>query len=273
AGRAVVCKRQDGDRVAVGERRRNRSTRCDARIAPLEHRRVAALRQLDDDLIVLSVLAIVAHEPRAQPAGLDADDWIGARIERRLFAEHLDADDIFLQLIAAPGERFVRDEGEKPLQAIDRLKRHAAENARELVADRLVGLVSGLDGRCAAGHGCMVFHAHWHSRFGVDWRSRSSRTKATRALSSRTASSDSGSSQPPLALYSRSRGGRRWTRSDARCWQPARPQRRWHPRSACLPSRPNKEALPCPSTKEGRFGSIMRSPGPASPCCSSPAEG
>src|SRR5205823_14517255 len=68
-------------------------------------------------------------------------------------------DHVFLQLIAASGERFVGDEGEKPLQPIDRLKRDAAENARELVADRLVGFVRSVDGRCATGHGCMLLRA------------------------------------------------------------------------------------------------------------------
>ena len=71
-----------------------------------EHRRVAALGQVDDQLVAVAFVAVVAGEPRAQPAGLDADDRIGARIEGRFLAEDLHADDVFLQIAAAARRRF-----------------------------------------------------------------------------------------------------------------------------------------------------------------------
>src|SRR5204862_4167662 len=110
-----------------------RSPRHAARGATLERRRVAALRQLDDDLVVLSFLAVVTHEARAQPPGLHAHDRIRPRIERLLLAEYLDADDVFLQLIAASGDGLERDEREEPFESIDLLKRRAAEDAVELL--------------------------------------------------------------------------------------------------------------------------------------------
>src|SRR5262249_37492011 len=61
-------------------------------------------------------------------------------------AEHLHADHVLLELVAAAGERFVDDEGEEPLEAIDLLKGRAGENPLQLVADRLAGIDLG-DGR------------------------------------------------------------------------------------------------------------------------------
>ena len=45
---------------------------------------------------------------------------------------HLHADHVFLELIAASGDRFERDERQKPFEAIDLLKRRAAEDAVQM---------------------------------------------------------------------------------------------------------------------------------------------
>ena len=77
--------------------------------AAAEHRRVPAFRQVDDDLVVLAFLAVVALETGAQPAGLHAHDRIGPRVERGLPAEDLHADRVFLEVVGlcpgAPGSR------------------------------------------------------------------------------------------------------------------------------------------------------------------------
>ena len=88
-----------------------------------------------DDLVALGLPRGSSDEPGAQPARLHADDRIGARIERRLLAEDLDADDVFLQLAAAPADRFDDDEADEALEAIDLREGLAREDAIELVAE------------------------------------------------------------------------------------------------------------------------------------------
>ena len=78
---AVVRERQHGDRVPVDERRPDRSLDQDWRLASFEHRRVAALRQVDDDVVGATLLAVVVNELRPKAPGLDAHDRIRARIE------------------------------------------------------------------------------------------------------------------------------------------------------------------------------------------------
>ena len=123
-------------RISAGADRAPRRSTAGSR--PLEGRRVAALRQLDHELVGPSLLAVVAQQARAQPSRLDADDRVGARIERRLLVEDLHADDVLLQLIAAPGDRLADDEVEEALEAIDLPERRAGEEAFELLALRRV---------------------------------------------------------------------------------------------------------------------------------------
>ena len=105
---AVVGERQHRDGVAADQRGRHRSLDQHRRVALLEDRRVAALRQLDHRLVGASFFAVVAHQFGPQPPRLHADDRVGARIEGLFLAEHLHADDVFLQLVPAAGDGFER---------------------------------------------------------------------------------------------------------------------------------------------------------------------
>jgi hypothetical protein len=153
----VIGKGEHDDRVAAGEGGGQRGPGRDRALAPPEDRRVAALRQIDEDLVGVTVLAIVANQPRAEPPRLDAHDRIRARVEGRLLAEHLDADHVFLQLAAAAFDGFLDDEREEPLQPIDLGERLAAEHAVQLLAD---GFLRQFRGRRGGGPG----------RHGVDYR-------------------------------------------------------------------------------------------------------
>ena len=84
-------------------------------------------------LVGAAFLAVVAHQLGAQPPRLHAHDRVGARIERLLLAEHLDADDVFLQLVAAAGDGFEHDECEEALEPIALLEGRAGENPFELL--------------------------------------------------------------------------------------------------------------------------------------------
>ena len=77
-------------------------------VARPKHRRVPALRQVDDQFVAMALFAVIARQPRAQAARLHAHDRVGARIERRFLAEHLDADHVFLELAAAAGDGLER---------------------------------------------------------------------------------------------------------------------------------------------------------------------
>ena len=88
-------------------------------------------------------LAVVAHQPRAQAPRLHADDRVGARIERRVLVEDLHADDVFLELVAAPGERLEDDEAEEALEPIDLPEGGARQNPIELLPARFVAGGSG----------------------------------------------------------------------------------------------------------------------------------
>ena len=144
----------------------------DRRVALLEDRRVAALRQLDQRLVGASLFAVVADQLRAQPPRLHADDRIGARIERVFLAEHLHADDVFLQLVPAARDRLEHDELQEPLELVALLERRAGEDALELLPDGIVGLELRGGGR-----GGTATHARILSPYPV-CRQRVSRVKA-----------------------------------------------------------------------------------------------
>ena len=141
--RAVVRERLHGDRVLSGERRPERAARGAGRLAVLEDRRVAALGELDDQRVGAAFLAVVAHQARAQPPRLHPDDRVGARIERRVLVEDLDADHVFLELIAASRERFGHGEVQEPLEPVDLAERDARQHALELRPGGLVGVLRG----------------------------------------------------------------------------------------------------------------------------------
>ena len=145
---AVIGEGQDRDGVLPDEGGADRPLRSGARFVRLEGRRVSTLRQLDDQLVGAGLLAVVAHQPRAQPARLHAHDRVGARVERRLLVEDLHADDVLLQLIAAAGDGLGDDEVEEPFEAIDLPERRAGEEALELPAN---GRVAGVRPRSDPG--------------------------------------------------------------------------------------------------------------------------
>ena len=98
------------DGVASRERGRERRPERGGALAGAEDGRVAALRQVDDLLVALTLFAVVAREPRAQPPRLHPHDRVGARIERRFLPEDLDADHVLLEVAAAAVERLEDDE-------------------------------------------------------------------------------------------------------------------------------------------------------------------
>ena len=149
--RTVVFESANENRVAADERSRNRTLHADG-VAALEDRLVASFWKLDHDFVVLSFFAIVADEARSEAARLDTNERVHARIEGRFFAEHFDADEEFLQLVAAAAKHFFDDEGEKTLQTIDLAEGLAGEDSAKLLADLFVRLF-------AQGESCTL-HRH-----------------------------------------------------------------------------------------------------------------
>src|SRR4029079_16581552 len=136
----MVREGQDADRVSADQRRRNRSLGRRRPFPTLEYWRVAALRQVDGDLVAGALLLVIANQLGAQPPRLHPDDRIRSRIERRLLAEDMHADDVLLELGAASADRFEDDEAEEALEAIDLLEGGAGQRAFELLSTRLVGV-------------------------------------------------------------------------------------------------------------------------------------
>ena len=150
---AVVGQRQHGDGVPAQERRADRAPLMRHRVATGEDGGVPALRQVDHDLVALSFLLVVLGEPGTQAPRLDADDRVRAGIERLFLAEHLHADDVFLQLAATARQRFEHDEAQEPLQAVDLLEYPAGQHALELPPDLLLSVLAERCRRTAGGHG------------------------------------------------------------------------------------------------------------------------
>ena len=59
---AMIQEGEDADRVPADQRRRNRSLGEGGRFPPLEHRRVAAFRQVDDHLVAGPFLLVIANQ-------------------------------------------------------------------------------------------------------------------------------------------------------------------------------------------------------------------
>ena len=136
----VIRERADRYRVAADERgAQGRARAWSGGLAAAERRRISALGKVDDDLVVVTLVTVVANEPRAQAAGLYPDDGVGARVEGRFLAEDLHADHVFLEIAAASRRRFEDDEAQKAAKAIDLRERRAPEDAIELLPDGLLG--------------------------------------------------------------------------------------------------------------------------------------
>ena len=122
--------------------RRVHGRRPDACPGP-EHRRVAAFGDLDDDLIVLACGGVVFDQFRSQARHVHARCGVGGRIVRQTAIEDVHAEGVFLQRIAATGQRLVDRETEKPLEPLGLGEQRMGADAFELGADgarlRLIG--------------------------------------------------------------------------------------------------------------------------------------
>src|SRR6266849_814530 len=102
-----------------------------------EFRRVAALRQGNQERIPLSFALVITTEPRPQAAGFDPDDRINFRIEGRATAEHFHPDDGLLDLAPAPVERTQDDKAQEIARALCFGKGRAGQNPVELCSHPL----------------------------------------------------------------------------------------------------------------------------------------
>src|SRR5207253_3193685 len=103
----------DGDGIPARQGHAERTARFWACLALPNERRIAALGKLDDEIVGVALRVVIPVQSRAKAARLNANDRIGARIERRILAKHLDADDVFLQFIPASFEVLGHDELEE----------------------------------------------------------------------------------------------------------------------------------------------------------------
>src|SRR6185503_3762379 len=122
-----------------GTRRRavrpRRAIRARGRMIERGDRRIAALRQAEDDGVAATFAGVILGELRPQTRGFDADDRIETRVIARVAVEHLDADNVFLETLAFAGERLLDDELQEPAHA-PRVREHGArEQPVELAAN------------------------------------------------------------------------------------------------------------------------------------------
>lgn len=132
----------------------------------LENGRVATLRQLNQDFVGLALLAIIPSQLRAQPPRLHADNWIASLVESRTLTENFDADDEFLETLAAASQRFIDGKTQESLQAVGLAKHIAREDSFQLRCDLLVrilpGFAAGLRGHIREMHRpySIIFQQH-----------------------------------------------------------------------------------------------------------------
>ena len=87
---------------------------------------VAALRKVEDNRVLSPLGPIVLRQLCAQPARLDADYRVGARIERISTIEGLDTDRVFLQILAVTMNRPLDEISKKPAEAVRSAKAREA---------------------------------------------------------------------------------------------------------------------------------------------------
>src|SRR5690606_718341 len=136
--RTVVGEALDGDGVAAREHGAGRPLEEHRRVAGFEDGRVPTLRQIDDQRVGPSFLAVVPDELRAEAPRLRAHAWSGPRIEALLLPEAGHAGDVRLALALTAADGLGDDEREEALEAVGLLKGFAAQNPRELLVLRLV---------------------------------------------------------------------------------------------------------------------------------------
>ena len=108
------------------------------RLSKLDVRRVAALRQIDADGIVLAIGFIIFAKPVAQAPGFQPHDRIDIGVKRLGTIEHCQSDVIAFQPLAASGQRFIDDVLQEPLTARRLVERAAVEDAIQLLANSLL---------------------------------------------------------------------------------------------------------------------------------------
>ncbi len=145
--RAVIREGQDRDGIPPCQRSADRAASGWCCLTCLEDRRVTAFRQLDHDGVGTALFAVVTRQPGAQPSRLHTDDGVRARIEGRVLVEDLNADHVFLELIAASEQRFEDDEAQKTLETTHLTERGARQHAVQLLTFSLVRIL--LRGRFA----------------------------------------------------------------------------------------------------------------------------
>ena len=136
----MIGKRQHDDCISADECRRNEAFwRNDLRA--FDDRRVAALRQVDDDLILLPFFGVVAGQAGTQTPGLDAYDRVSARVEARILSKDLHANQKFFEMRAAARNGLFDDEADKTFQPVRLMESAAGKNAIQLQSRLLFCLV------------------------------------------------------------------------------------------------------------------------------------
>jgi hypothetical protein len=97
----------------------------------VEHRRVAAFRDRDDDAAIRRTGVVLAQSV-TQPARVDTHDRIGRRVEIDALSVQLDSDHLLFEGIALPGERLVDNELQKSRKPLRAGKQFAGEDSIEL---------------------------------------------------------------------------------------------------------------------------------------------
>jgi hypothetical protein len=87
-----------------------------------------------------------------QSSCLNSNDRIVAGIEGPFLAEHLDADQKFLELFAATRQLLFDHETKKTLEPFDGLKRFARKDPIQLLSESFLGLLARRRRRGPAGH-------------------------------------------------------------------------------------------------------------------------
>ena len=108
-------------------------------IAPRKRRHVPALRDGDDNRIVLAGRKIVALESSPYAPGLDADDGIGLRFERGVATKNLRCNRVGLDAIRPAGDRFLDDIGQEIPRSLRHIEIRTRSNQAELRAQLSLG--------------------------------------------------------------------------------------------------------------------------------------
>jgi len=103
-----------------------------------EARSVLPARQLDQHTIVGTIFRVIRVEFCAHPTGLDANDWIDARVVfGRWAAKDFDPDYDFLDFVGKAAKGFLRNKVKKPPKPLGLGELATCQDTRDLRAHRL----------------------------------------------------------------------------------------------------------------------------------------